>query len=155
MFWELSVGFFLNQNDLTHYWLKLGRLDQWESRLAHHESWSRWGENHDENVVFDEIPDHRSRTLRLWIRPLLPKGLPLNVFSPPSEHLAIIRKTLIHISNKGDLSSSWHIGYRLCSGQRQGGHHCCPARDIVKLRQCFNCLYVTTTCWLRYFHMFC
>ncbi len=33
-------------------------------------SWSRWGENHDENVVFDEIPDHRSRTLCLWIRPL-------------------------------------------------------------------------------------
>ncbi len=30
---------------------------------------SRQDTNHDENVVFDEIPDHRSRTSRLWIRP--------------------------------------------------------------------------------------
>ncbi len=34
--------------------------------------WSWWGENHDKNVVFDEITDHRLRTFCLWIRPLCP-----------------------------------------------------------------------------------
>jgi hypothetical protein len=46
-------------------------------RLQICSSWSRGCENHDENVIA-EVTDHRSRTLRLWIRPQPKLGVTSN-----------------------------------------------------------------------------
>jgi hypothetical protein len=46
-------------------------LDQWDCRFVHCNYLSRWHLNHNENVIVTKITDHRSRTLHLWIRPLV------------------------------------------------------------------------------------
>jgi hypothetical protein len=67
--------------------------------------WSRQGENHNENVVITEITDHRSRTLRLWIRPQgSPRCLWISVKLSPEPVFGVsFYDDDIHLSSKDEM----------------------------------------------------